>query len=266
MQDIDKDIIKKIHEENLSDPVNERILIAALICSLAKEFANELVIVGGSAVEFYTAASYMTKDIDFIAKDDFQIAKIMTSLGFSIGEGYTWFHPDTSVVVEFPKPPLLGDISRVTEVKTEYGVAEIIGVEDIILDRLKGREFWQDNNELPQMMIYSHYDSIDFVYLRKQAEYELVSDVLEKAIADVEEYKAGRYPYLRDNFYSDKVIEAKIVDALEYDVPLDKIIKRLSKDAQVKGISVDERRVYLEAIIKSSKEIQELLLESSLCD
>lgn len=208
----------------------------------------------------------MTKDIDFIAKNDFQIAKIMTSLGFSIGEGYTWFHPDTSVVVEFPKPPLLGDISRVTEVKTEYGVAEIIGVEDIILDRLKGREFWQDNNEIPEMMIYSHYESIDFVYLRKQAEYELVSDVLEKAIADVEYYKAGKSPYLRNNFYSDKVVEAKIVDALEYDVPLDKIIRRLSNDAQVKGISVDERKIYLEAIIKSSKEIQELLLESSLCD
>ena len=208
----------------------------------------------------------MTKDIDFIAKDDFQIAKIMTSLGFSIGEGYTWFHPDISVVVEFPKPPLLGDISRVTEVKTEYGVAEIIGVEDIILDRLKGREFWQDNNEIPEMMIYSHYESIDFVYLRKQAEYELVSDVLEKAIADVEYYKAGKSPYLRNNFYSDKVVEAKIVDALEYDVPLDKIIRRLSNDAQVKGISVDERKIYLEAIIKSSKEIQELLLESSLCD
>ena len=208
----------------------------------------------------------MTKDIDFIAKDDFQIAKIMTSLGFSIGEGYKWFHPNTSVVVEFPKPPLLGDISRVTEVKTEYGVAEIIGVEDIILDRLKGREFWQDNNELPEMMIYSHYESIDFVYLRKQAEYELVSDVLEKAIADVEDYKAGKSPYLRNNFYSDKVVEAKIVDALEYDVPLDKIIRRLSNDAQVKGISVDERKIYLEAIIKSSKEIQELLLESSLCD
>lgn len=207
----------------------------------------------------------MTKDIDFIAKDDFQIAKIMTSLGFSIGEGYTWFHPDISVVVEFPKPPLIGDISRVTEVKTEYGVAEIIGVEDIILDRLKGREFWQDNNELPEMMIYSHYESIDFVYLRKQAEYELVSDVLEKAIADVEDYKAGKSPYLRNNFYSDKVVEAKIVDALEYDVPLDKIIRRLSNDAQVKGISVDERKIYLEAIIKSSKEIQELLLESSLC-
>ena len=261
MQDIDKNIIKRIHEENLSDPVNERILIAAIICSLAKEFANELVVVGGSAVEFYTAASYMTKDIDFIAKDDFQISKIMTSLGFSIGEGYTWFHPDTSVVVEFPKPPLLGDVSRLTKVKTEYGVAEIIGVEDIILDRLKGREFWQDNNELPEMMIYSHYDSIDFAYLRKQAEFELISDVLEKAIADVEAYNAGRSPYLRDNFYSDKVIEAKIVDALEYDVPLERIISRLSNDNQVRGFSIDEKTSYLTSIIKSSKEIQELLSE-----
>ena len=239
MQDIDKNIIKRIHEENLSDPVNERILIAAIICSLAKEFANELVVIGGSAVEFYTAASYMTKDIDFIAKDDFQI----------------------SVVVEFPKPPLLGDVSRLTKVKTEYGVAEIIGVEDIILDRLKGREFWQDNNELPEMMIYSHYDSIDFAYLRKQAEFELISDVLEKAIADVEAYKAGRSPYLRDNFYSDKVIEAKIVDALEYDVPLERIISRLSNDNQVRGFSIDEKTSYLTSIIKSSKEIQELLSE-----
>lgn len=148
-----------------------------------------------------------------------------------------------------------------TKVKTEYGVAEIIGVEDIILDRLKGREFWQDNNELPEMMIYSHYDSIDFAYLRKQAEFELISDVLEKAIADVEAYKAGRSPYLRDNFYSDKVIEAKIVDALEYDVPLERIISRLSNDNQVRGFSIDEKTSYLTSIIKSSKEIQELLSE-----
>lgn len=259
MQDIDKNIIRKIHNENLSDPVNERISIASLICSLAKEFANDLVVVGGSAVEFYTAASYMTKDIDFIAKDDFQIAKIMTALGFSIGEGYTWFHPDTSVIIEFPKPPLLGNVNKLTEVKTEYGVAKIIGVEDIILDRLKRREFWQDNNELPEMMLFSHYDRIDFAYLRKQAEYELVSDVLEKAIADVEAYRAGKSSYLRDNFYSDKIVEAKIIDALEYDVPLDKIIDRLSKDDQIRGQSADEKKNYLAFIIKSSAELQELL-------
>ena len=259
MQALDKNIIKKIHMENLSDPVNERILIAALISSRAKEFANELVVVGGSAVEFYTAASYMTKDIDFVAKDNFHIHEIMTSLGFAISDGYTWFHPDTSVVVEFPKPPLAGDINRLTEVETEYGVAKIIGIEDIILDRLKWREFWQDNNELPEMMLLSHYDSIDFDYLRSQAEYELVSDVLDKAIADVNNYKAGETVYLRNDFYSDKVVENKIIDALEYDVPLNKIICRLENDNQIKGKDNGERKIYLDYIIKSSKAIQKLL-------
>ena len=62
------------------------------------------------------------------------------------------------------------------------------------------------------------------------------------------------------------MVEAKIVDALEYDVPLEKIVRRLSNDAQVKGGSLDERKIYLEAIIKSSKEIQELLSEGSECD
>lgn len=150
-------LIKEIHDTSDNNPVKERIRIASLICEKANDIANELVIVGGSAVEFYTAASYMTKDIDFIAKDDFRIGELMRSLGFILSEGYTWYHPDTSVVVEFPKPPLQGDIERVTEVITEYGTAKIIGVEDIILDRLKGRVFWQDNNELPEIMLLSHF-------------------------------------------------------------------------------------------------------------
>ena len=66
---------------------------------------------------------------------------------------------------------------------------------------------------------------------------------------------------MRNNFYSDKVIETKIVDALEYDVPLERIISRLSNDNQVKGSSLEEKVIYLESIIKESKEIQEVLSE-----
>lgn len=263
MQGIDNNIIKKIHDENLNDPVNERILIAGLICSLAKKFSNELVVVGGSAVEFYTAASYMTKDIDFIAKDDFKISEIMKSLGFTMSEGYTWFHADTSVVVEFPKPPLIGDVNKVTEIETQYGTAKIIGVEDIILDRLKGRAFWQDDNELPEMMLLTHYDNVDFGYLHEQAKSELIEDALDKAIADVENYRYGRTPYLRDKFYTDKYVERKIIDALEYDAPLNKILDRLTKDDQVKGASENERRIYLKAILERSEEIQKILGEES---
>lgn len=252
-------IIKQIHKQYFNDPVTERIAIASLICSLAKKFSNELVVVGGSAVEFYTAASYMTKDIDFVAKDNYNISKLMGSLGFSMSNGYTWFHPDTSVVVEFPKAPLLGDVDRVTEVVTPYGVAKIIGIEDIILDRLKGRVFWQDDNELPETMLLAHYAEIDFNYLNEQAKNELVEDALEKAIVDVDNYKNGRSPFLRNNFYDDKVVEIKIIDALEYDVPVEKIVARLAKDDQVKGKNLKDKEEYLRSIIARSQEIQELL-------
>ena len=261
MLEYNSETIKRIHEKYRDNPVKERLAISSLICSAAKSFSNELVVVGGSAVEFYTAASYMTKDIDFIAKDDFQIAKLMKQLGFKISEGYTWYHDETSVVIEFPQPPLLGDIKRTTKVETEYGVVEIIGIEDIILDRIKGRAFWQDNNSLPEMMLLAHYDRIDFDYLHEQAKLELVEDVLNKAINDVEAYKAGKTTYLRDNFYSDKIVESKIIDALEYDVPLERIIKRLSGDDQVKGDTELARIEYLNSIISKSKEIQDLLNE-----
>ena len=261
MLEINPESIKIIHNEYKDNPVKERLSISALICSAAKEFSNELVVVGGSAVEFYTAASYMTKDIDFIAKDDFQIAKLMRQLGFKIDEGYTWYHPDTSVVIEFPQPPLSGDIKRTTKVETEYGIVEIIGIEDIILDRIKGRAFWQDNNSLPEMMLLAHYDKIDFAYLHDQAKYELVEDVLNKAIKDVEAFKSGQTTFLRDTFYSDQVVEAKIIDALEYYVPLEKIIKKLSCDEEVKGRDEMERAEYLNKIVSASKEIQELINE-----
>lgn len=95
------------------------------------------------------------------------------------------------------------------------------------------------------MMIYSHYDSIDFAYLRKQAAFELISDVLEKAVADVEEYKAGRSPYLRNNFYSDKVVETKIVDALEYDVPMEKLSEDCRMMIRSKGFLQMKRKAIL---------------------
>lgn len=69
-------IIQEINKKYGSDPVRERLCIAAVVCEKMKEFANEVVMVGGSAVEFYTAASYMTKDIDFIAKDTLNILKM----------------------------------------------------------------------------------------------------------------------------------------------------------------------------------------------
>lgn len=73
----ESNVIKAIHQKYANNKIAERISIAAIITERAKSFTNELVVVGGSAVEFYTAASYMTADLDFVAKDDHRIAEVM---------------------------------------------------------------------------------------------------------------------------------------------------------------------------------------------
>ena len=87
-------VIQEINKKYSNDPVRERLCIAAVVCERMKEFANEVVMVGGSAVEFYTAASYMTKDIDFIAKDTVNIKRVMTELGFKNDGDGIWYHDD----------------------------------------------------------------------------------------------------------------------------------------------------------------------------
>ncbi len=46
------------------DPVEKALLLAALVTGLFREAGADLVIVGGSAIEFYTEGAYMSGDID----------------------------------------------------------------------------------------------------------------------------------------------------------------------------------------------------------
>ena len=52
-----------------------------------------------------------------------------------------------------------------------------------------------------------------------------------------------------------------MIESLEYDVPLEKIIKKLSCYEEVKGSDELERAEYLNKIVSASKEIQELINE-----
>lgn len=175
-----ENVIKEIHDRYANNKVMERVAIACLITEKAKSIANELVVVGGSAVEFYTAANYMTTDLDFVARNEYGLLELMQSLGFQLDGQYIWWYPDTSVIIEFPKAPLAGDINRVQTVETDYGTANVIGIEDIILDRLKGRVFWQDDNEWPEFMLCAHFDRVDFEYLRQEEKTSLLRKLLRR--------------------------------------------------------------------------------------
>ncbi len=243
-------IIQEVNEKYSNDPVRERLSIASVICERMKEFANEVVMVGGSAVEFYTAASYMTKDIDFIAKDTLNIKRVMTDLGFQNDGDGIWYHGNTSVIIEFPKGPLVGEYSRTTSVETNYGVVEVIGIEDIILDRVSAAKFWQDTPEWAEYLLSSHYDNVDFEYLKDRARELLCADTLELIIRNVNEFRNEQVVNQTAEYTQSELVD--VIKKLLLDGnDVEQIQRVLSMNEKVLGNTPVERGALVKAIIET---------------
>ena len=160
-----------------------QLTVAGVISEAFKMFGEIPVVVGGSAVEFYTLGSYTTRDIDMIVEDPEYIKTVMTGLGFC-NEAGTWYLPTNPlVVVEFPKGPLAGDSKRIQPVQLpNKHTAYLISLEDIIIDRTLAAKYWTDGSEeWVRFMMVAHYDEIDWKYLRQVAKQELCLDTLERA-------------------------------------------------------------------------------------
>jgi hypothetical protein len=76
-----------------------------------------------------------------------------------------------------------------TEVKIEDMTCYIIGMEDLIIDRLNGYVHWrwEDDRRWVTNLITLHKSEIDWDYLNKRAEKELILEELMKVKAEVEE-------------------------------------------------------------------------------
>jgi hypothetical protein len=142
-------------------------------------------IVGGLAVETYTAGSYTTLDIDMIVDDIDAEKKIMSALGFSKRPGYRFYeHPSLDVFVEFPTGPLDGSRDRISEVRLEDGrVLYLIGIEDIVIDRVAAYVHWESSEDATQAvnLLIAQRGKIDLDYLHRAAE----GKGLSKALADI---------------------------------------------------------------------------------
>lgn len=175
----------------IADPLKRHLAIAAVIAEELKKRGTETAVVGGSAVEFYTAGNYMTRDIDFVATRSDDIKEVMTSLGFK-NDGGSWFLPGAAgVIVEFPSGPLDGSWDKTQPVELpEYGNIQMIGIEDIIIDRACAAKNWNDNSDTwINSMLYIQEKDIDWEYLYKKADYEQVREVIDKCREWVERNK-----------------------------------------------------------------------------
>ena len=157
--------------------LERQLYLAAAISAGFEERGIPAVLVGGTVVEFYTAGGYSTADIDMVLPplERSEIETVMEELGFARSGDYRhWCHPQIPIPIEFPPGPLqVGHlpVGELNEIEIEGIKLKILKVEDILLDRMVMAQEWADLQAQVQaeMLMYAHYEEIDWPYLHRQA-------------------------------------------------------------------------------------------------
>ncbi|BCV20930.1 hypothetical protein [Moorella sp. Hama-1] len=144
----------------------------AIFTELMEPYGIKPVIVGGLAVEIYTRGQYTTQDIDLILGRRELANEIFLQLGF-IKEGRHWFHPEIDIGIEIPNDVLEdADEEKIIKLHLPSGrYVYVIGIEDIILDRLRACIYWQSTSdcEWGLRMLKVHRDRLDIDYMLSAA-------------------------------------------------------------------------------------------------
>ena len=115
------------------DRSRRHLLVAA---ALRETLRIEPIVVGGTAEEIQSGSPYHETDLDLcglVAPDE---RAVLRGLGFR-KRGRHWFHDASKVAVEFPDTRIDGDEDRIERIRVGGGVAAIIGIDDLYLDRLR---------------------------------------------------------------------------------------------------------------------------------
>jgi hypothetical protein len=163
----------------LEDPLARRMLALAILTKCLDGTRITPILVGGGAVAFYTLGGYATEDIDVVMPSAPVVDSVMTDLGF-VKSGRHWVRADIDIVFEAPASTLHGDLGHVVEVAVDDLRACVVGVEDLIIDRLNAYVHWvsQEDGRWALRLIDIHGDTLDWDYLRRRAADEQVADAL----------------------------------------------------------------------------------------
>jgi len=157
------------------------LLIGYLTERLEREKPESVYVVGGHAVETYTAGQFRTGDIDIATPDSKAAEAILQQIGFE-REGTIWLSKALGFAVHIVGlSPTNSEKARIIHAGP-YQV-RIVGVEDLIIDRLAAAKLWKSQVDLEQAKALwkGFRKQIDLQYLRKRAREEKVEDVLPKA-------------------------------------------------------------------------------------
>ncbi len=139
------------------------------------------IVVGGSAVDFYTEGIYPSHDIDLVSNRKI-IGEILENVFNFKPSGRHWINEQTGLSVEIPDSRLAGDKDKVTVVRIENLKVYVIGIEDLIIDRINACVHWKSQTDCDQAMFMIRYyrNRLDSRYLEGKAKDEGILRALRK--------------------------------------------------------------------------------------
>ncbi len=139
------------------------------------------IVVGGSAVDFYTEGIYLSYDIDLVGNRKI-IGEILENIFNFKQSGKNWINEQIGLSVKIPDSHLAGDKDKVTVIRIENLNVYVIGIEDLIIDRLNACVHWKSQRDCDQAqyMIRYYQNRLDFGYLEKRARDERILNALRK--------------------------------------------------------------------------------------
>jgi len=146
---------------------------AAIITDVLMQQNIKPIIVGGLSVEIYTLSGYSTEDIDFVLSGYEKAGETLTLLGFR-KIGRCWLHPVVGISIEVPSNLLAGDYDKITELQVGNKLVYVIGLEDIILDRLRKTVHWSSirDREWGYRLLLMYLEQLDLQYMNDLFETE----------------------------------------------------------------------------------------------
>jgi predicted nucleotidyltransferase len=172
----------------IQNPFDRRIYFCAVLTKELEPIGVEPVVVGGTAVSFYTAGGYVTGDVDLVCPDRDAVVKILEEYGFK-RFGRHWYHEDLDIAIEIFESGDIGDREKMTTVEIGGLRTYLLSVEDAILNRLNAYVHWKslsDDLWIKEMMRL-HSDKIDWEYLELRSREQKVYGAFKKFKGETED-------------------------------------------------------------------------------
>ena len=170
---------------NTESPLKRQLLMVALITRLLEEKGKDPpIIIGDSALSYYSREVYFTADIDLAYADKEALGTVLNDIGFE-KRGRYWVNERLKMAIEAPASVLVGENSPVEIVEVEEGLqCRIIGIEDLVVDRMNACKHWRSETdcEMVELLAKRYVNDLDWSYLEKKAampENDTLSEILE---------------------------------------------------------------------------------------